>query len=164
MKIGPYRGLGELPGPEDLSEVLGIPFPDIKPNIKTRGDVQGIPREFSERKAQESANAQRVKDEDLILALLADAYHTLHLCHEKKKGNFLRLEREKEELEVSLYKVTSKKSEIKINLNEKEKLLIEKDVELDKGKNKRKKVKECILGVEHHISNKNQHIKGWKRS
>lgn len=70
-----------------------------------------------------------------------------------------RIECEKEELYASFYKATSEKSELSIDLDEKDKLLIEKDVELEKGKNKRQKVKECISGVKRHIGNKNQQAK-----
>lgn len=49
----------KFPKPEDLTEVLGILLYYLEPNIKAWGDVQQIPREFLEKKAQEFANTQK---------------------------------------------------------------------------------------------------------
>lgn len=126
MKKGPYKRLGKFLEIEDLAEVLGISFSDLKHNIKTWGDVQGIPKEVLEKKAQEFAKywkwepyktimallifglvllpniedlvymaaicmfwAVKVKEEDLVPALLAGVHHIIHMCHENKKGLLL---------------------------------------------------------------------------
>ncbi|XP_050897449.1 uncharacterized protein LOC127104302 [Lathyrus oleraceus] len=126
QKKGPYRGLGQIPKPKELAEVLDIPVEDLTPDIKIWGKVQGIPQEYLEKTAQIFAKAQKweahntnmallilglvlfpnveklvdvaaisvfwvvkVKNEDLVSALLEDVYHTLHLRFEKKGGLML---------------------------------------------------------------------------
>lgn len=121
QKNGPYRGLGQIPKPKELAEVLDIPVEDLTSNIKIWGKVQGIPQEYLEKTSQNFSKAQKceahdtimalfffglvlfpnveklvdvvaisvfwavkVKNEDLVSALLEDVYHTLHLRFEKK--------------------------------------------------------------------------------
>ncbi|KAI5401757.1 hypothetical protein KIW84_066285 [Lathyrus oleraceus] len=85
--------------------------------------------------------AVKVRDEDLILALLADVYDTLHQRHRKKgyspiapralvpimismeEGNtlnttILQLRKEKEELEEKFYKTTCEKNQLNRDLNQ----------------------------------------------
>ncbi|KAI5441083.1 hypothetical protein KIW84_010516 [Lathyrus oleraceus] len=70
QKKGPYRGLGQIPKPEELAEVLDIPVKDLTPNIKIWGKVQGIPQEYLEKTAQSFAKAQKWEAHDTIMALL----------------------------------------------------------------------------------------------
>ncbi|XP_050875119.1 uncharacterized protein LOC127078729 [Lathyrus oleraceus] len=70
QKKGPYKGLGQIPKPEELAEVLGIPVEDLTPNIKIWGKVQGIPQEYLEKIAQSFAKAQKWEAHDTIMALL----------------------------------------------------------------------------------------------
>ncbi|XP_050919164.1 uncharacterized protein LOC127136674 [Lathyrus oleraceus] len=67
---GPYRGLGQIPKPKELEEVLDIPVKDLTPNIKIWGKVQGIPQEYLEKIAQNFAKAQKWEAYDTIMALL----------------------------------------------------------------------------------------------
>ncbi|XP_050886319.1 uncharacterized protein LOC127091673 [Lathyrus oleraceus] len=70
QKKGPYKGLGQIPKPKELAEVLDIPVKDLTPNIKIWGKVQGIPQEYLEKTAQSFAEAQKWEAHDTIMALL----------------------------------------------------------------------------------------------
>ncbi|XP_050920212.1 uncharacterized protein LOC127137833 [Lathyrus oleraceus] len=70
QKKGPYKGLGQIPKPGELAEVLDIPVKDLTPNIKIWGKVQGIPQEYLEKTAQSFAEAQKWETHDTIMALL----------------------------------------------------------------------------------------------
>ncbi|XP_050915319.1 uncharacterized protein LOC127130335 [Lathyrus oleraceus] len=70
QKKGPYRGLGQIPKPKEMAEVLDIPVEDLTPNIKIWGKVQGIPQEYLEKTAQIFAKTQKWEAYDSIMALL----------------------------------------------------------------------------------------------
>ncbi|WJX33933.1 hypothetical protein P8452_22095 [Trifolium repens] len=162
---GPFVEIGQPPTVKKLAKALSIEMREFASNVTTKGKVPGFLRSYLEEKTHKFAASRDMKSFNNVLALLVYAPippkspEPIPISIEEAdelKATIARLNKEKEELQASLFKDTQENCELKWERVQKDKVIEGSNkrlrIEMDEGR----KVRDCLGGANSQLKHKNK--------